>query len=314
MISRRILRIKILQSVYSHFQSDKEYGESEKELMLSIDKTYDLFFYLILLLIDIRDYARNRIDLALEKKRPTKEDLNPNTRFVDNLVIKQLTNNKQVSDYLSNRKLSWVNYPEMIKGIYMNVSGSEEFLKYMEESELSYESDKKMVISILNKYIAADESLDQNLEEQSIFWNSEFDFVTSFLVKVIRQLKKEDSTEKQLIEVNTDKEDIEFVKKLFRKTILNYSQHEELIDEFTTNWDIERIAFMDKLIMQMAINEIIEFPSIPKRVSFNEYIDIAKFFSTQNSGQFINGILDKIVSKLDNEKKIVKQGRGLVGE
>ncbi len=314
MLSRRILRIKTLNALYAHLQSERGLSDSEKELFFSIGKTYDLYFYLIRLIIDISDYANSRIELALQKRIPTQDDLNPNTRFVQNRMINFLRNNTQINNFLNNKKLSWVNHPELIKNLYNLIREADYFNTYMANPDSTFEHDQKFVLDIINKTIADYEPLFEILEEQSIFWNSEADFVISHIAKAVKSINAETPESFSLIDLHEDKDDAEFVKRLFRTTVNRQEENKVLIREFTENWDVERIAFMDLLIMQMAINELTEFQNIPKKVTLNEYIDIAKLFSTPNSSQFINGILDKIVIKLTKEKKIIKQGRGLVGE
>lgn len=316
MISRRILRIKVMQALYAYYKHDGQasINEIEKELFFSIKKTYDLYHYLLVLLVDISNYAQKRIEIARQKKLPTEADLHPNTRFTDNKLIEQLRINNQLLRYIEINKLNWANYPELIKGIYSEMTGSKDYETYMNTTDISFNSDKSFVAKIYKNIIANYEPIYNALEEQSIFWNDEVEFVISAIIKTIKKFKQGDAEEAQLMPLYKSKDDEEFAKKLFRKVILNQSEYRKLIEKFSQNWDFERIAFMDILLIEIAIGEAIEFQSIPIKVTFNEYIELSKYYSTKRSNVFINGMLDKIFNHLKTNKTIVKQGRGLIGE
>lgn len=315
MISRRILRIKILQLLYAYFQSaDSSVNKYEKELFFSIQKTYDLYHYLLLLITDIADYAGSRIELARLKKVPTGEDLNPNTKFVNNLIIQQLRSNKQLNQYLNITRLSWVNTPELIKKLHNRIQMAPFFKDYMEDPMQSYEQDRKLIMEIYSSEIINTESIYQTLEEQSIYWNDEVEFVISMIAKTLKGFKEKEGENSPLMVLFKNDDDKEFAKELFRKVVMNKAEYGKLVESYTENWDVERIAFIDLLILIMAISEAVAFPSIPTRVTINEYLEIAKFYSTEKSSVFINGILDKLFKHLKEEQKIVKVGRGLIGE
>ena len=289
-------------------------NRTEKELHFNIEKAYDLYHYLLLLLIDVILYAESRIEIARNKRIPTQEDLHPNTRFIDNRLAEQLRNNEQLLRYVDQHKLNWANHPELIKEIYNRLSESEEYTDYMKEEDSGYAEDKRLVTFLYTHIIFSSERLDSILEEQSIYWNDDLEFITSMIVKTLRKFKEEDGPKKPLMDLYKNKEDRDYVVKLFRQTILHRDEYVEYIKKNTRNWDLERIAFMDILIMQTAIAELVAFPSIPIKVSLNEYLEISKFYSTSKSNVFINGVLDKVVMQLKEEKKIVKTGRGLIGE
>jgi N utilization substance protein B len=315
MISRRQLRIKALQSLYAFYTTGGEdMNRTEKELHFNIEKAYDLYHYLLLLLIDVILYAESRIEIARNKRIPTQEDLHPNTRFIDNRLAEQLRNNEQLLRYVDQHKLNWANHPELIKEIYNRLSESEEYTDYMKEEDSGYAEDKRLVTFLYTHIIFSSERLDSILEEQSIYWNDDLEFITSMIVKTLKKFKEEDGPKKPLMDLYKNKEDRDYVVKLFRQTILHRDEYVEYIKKNTRNWDLERIAFMDILIMQTAIAELVAFPSIPIKVSLNEYLEISKFYSTSKSNVFINGVLDKVVMQLKEEKKIVKTGRGLIGE
>ena len=315
MLSRRLLRIKILHALYAFFKANNDsVQKSEKELFFSIGKSYDLFHYLLLLIVDVVNYAGSRIELAKEKRMPSYEDLNPNTKFVDNKLFKQIEENADLKKYLSNTKLSWVNYPELIKKIYQNVTQSDFYSKYMSDKNSDYETDKKIIIDIFEQIIPEEELLFQILEEQSIYWNDDIEFIISMVIKSLKKFSEKDGEHVKLPHLYKNDDDVDFVKTLFRNCIKNHESSLELIEKYSKNWDLERIAFMDILLLEMAISEILNIESIPVKVSFNEYIELAKFYSTEKSSVFVNGVLDRIINSLKENNKIKKRGRGLIGE
>jgi len=267
------------------------------------------------LILDIARYAESRIELAKQKKIPTQEDLHPNTRFIDNRLIEQLSKNYQLNKYLNENKLSWVNYPELIKKLFQQIQEHEIYQAYMNNDHSpDYAADKKLITFVLEAIFAPSEDLGGILEEQSIYWNDDVEFVISMMIKTIRRFKEHDNEYVSLMSMFKNEEDRNFAKQLFRKSIVNHKDYSTLIEKYTRNWDVDRIAYMDIIIMQQAISEVIEFPSIPTRVTFNEYIEISKYYSTPKSSVFINGILDKVVQELKEKNIINKQGRGLIGE
>ena len=313
MFSRRLLRIKVLQILYGYHKVDgKTFVQAEKELMYSINKSYELYHYLMLLPVEVAAYARSRIEIARRKKIPTYEDLNPNTRFIENRMVRQLEKNPSLLKMARDKKLSWVEHPEIIRELYELISGSESYHNYMTDESAGYNEDKKFVIWVLNEVIFNFESLYLLLEDKNIFWVDDIDFIIRMIVKTLRKFSENRAG--QLMPMFKDKEDLEFTRKLLRKTIIHSQQNNKLIEESAKNWEFDRIAFTDILIMQMAITEVIEFQSIPVKVTMNEYIEISKVFSTQKSSQFINGILDNIVHQLRKENRITKTGRGLIGD
>jgi len=315
MISRRLLRIKALQTLYAYYKAGREeMGRSEKELHINIDKTFELYHYLLLLIIDVSLYAESRIEIARNKRIPTSEDINPNTRFLDNRLVDQIRNNDSLLRYVDQYKLNWSFYPELIKDIYLKVIECEEYAAYMQNEECSYANDKKLITQIYTNIIFPNELLSSILEEQSIYWNDDLEFITNMIVKTFRKFKESDGPGRSLMTLYKNDEDRDYVVRLFRQTILNRDEYVEYIKINTRNWDLERIAFMDILIMQMAIAELVAFPSIPTKVSLNEFLEISKFYSTTKSNIFINGVLDKVLLQLKEEKKVQKAGRGLVGE
>ena len=315
MISRRLLRIKALMALYAfNRREDDDIALAEKELLFSITKTYDLYHYLLLLVLEVADIASEKIDQALQKRMPTHEDLNPKRRFVDNQVISQLRQNKAFNDYISSRKLSWANYPHIPKLLYAKMLEWDRYDEYMSAEANSYSSDRKFVINLITKLFAGSEDLESNFEEQSIYWNDDTEYVTVMIEKTLKKFKTDSGGNAFMMPLYKNQEDEDFVKILFRKAILNTKQYSDLIDRNTTNWEVERIALMDILVMQLAITEIVEFQEIPVKVTLNEYIEIAKYYCTSKSSTFVNGILDNIVKEIREKGLFEKTGKGLIGE
>ena len=315
MISRRLLRIKALMAIYAfNRREDVNLVQAEKELMFSIGKTYDLYHYLLLLVLEIADIAGDKIDFALQKRMPSAEDLNPQRRFVDNLLIDQLRKNVQFKNYIASKKLTWSNYPHLPRYLYNRMIAWEVYEEYMTTEIHNYSSDKKFVINLITDLFLNSEDLQSNLEEQSIYWNDDLEYISTMVEKTLKKFKPDSDESVPLMPLFKNIEDEEFVKILFRKAILHSEKCSELIDKNTTNCEVDRIALMDILVMQLAITEILEFPEIPVKVTLNEYIEIAKFYCTSKSGTFVNGILDNIVKEIRQEGLLNKTGRGLVGE
>ncbi len=315
MISRRIIRTKVLQVLYAYYSSPgKTLGNTEKELFFCINKSYDLYHYLLALVIEIADYAEKRIEIRRRKHQPTEEDLHPNTKFISNQLIQQLRENRQLNSYIGQKKLTWVNNPELVKELYLFLTESDFYEEYMADKNRSFLDDRKFVDKIFTKIILVTEDLYQALEEQSIYWNDDVEFVVSMISKTLKKFTPNSDSDQRLLPLFKDQDDRDFAKELLRKSIINHDELRELIKEHSKNWDLDRIAFMDILMMQLAITEFLYFPSIPTKVSLNEYIELSKFYSTEKSRNFINGILDKTLKDLKTGGKISKIGRGLIGE
>jgi transcription antitermination protein NusB len=304
-----------MQMVYAYNKKgDISLAETEKELFHSISKSFELYHLVLLLLTDIHTYAVNRIEKGKNKKIPSPADLNPNKRFVENKAILQLTNNESLLKYVEKSGMSWVNHPEIIKALYEQMVDSEIYTDYMADDATDYDYEKKFAVKLVEKVIAQYEPLYAQFEEQSIFWNDESEFIISMVIKTLKEFREELGSSQVLQPEFKDEEDQEFVKKLVRKAVMSQKEFTQLIKEYAQNWDLERVAYMDIVLMQIALAEVIEFPAIPVKVTLNEYIELAKHYSTPKSGLFINGILDKIVGHLSLEGKVQKTGRGLIDQ
>ena len=301
-----------MQVLYAHFITEGSgIVKSEKNLVFSIQKGYDLYFYLLLLMIAVKRYAVSRIELARIKKLPTYEDLHPNTCFVDNELIRQLEESSTFNQYVSERKINWVDHPELIKNLYTKLIESPYYKEYMERTTAEYNSDKQLLIDFYSNELEDYDMFYEILEEKSIFWNDDIEFMAGMIIKTINELRPGKTG---ILPLYKSDDEREFAFSLLRSTIVHYDEYRKMIEGYVDNWDIERVAFIDNLIMQMAINELIEFPSIPVKVTFDEYLELAKYYSTSKSSVFINGLLDKISADLTEKGMIAKTGRGLLTE
>lgn len=314
MTSRRLIRIKVLQLLYSYVKKDNtSQAEIERDLLKSIEKSTDLYFQIFLLLTDLRQKAFRKMDIARNRHFASEADLNPNTRFIDNPVFSIIENNKKYQNYLRNHPLSWNDTPEVVNNIFEEIQESQMYQLYMHKNNLTFEDHKQMVVKLFVDIITQNELFFQTLEDKCIFWNDDFELVFGMVYKTLKGIKEDSAADDNIFHsVYNSEEDIEFAKILLRKTILDYETHIAIIDKFTYNWEIERISDMDKLIMATAISELKYFPSIPVKVTLDEFIEISKSYSSPKSGAFINGILDKVVSLLKDTNELNKSGRGLM--
>lgn len=308
MLNRRHLRIKVLQVLYAYFQSNEnDFRVIEKELMNSIERIYDIYLYLLLSFEELKDVEEQKIAESKLKSRST------NDRFIQNKVIALITENAELREASEKNKVNWIGdeHREMFKKIMQQIRESELFFNYMQSETNSFEEDKNFIIALFKAEIANSPLIYNFFEEKSIHWLDDIDLACGIALKTIKQ-----TTEDASITIHPlfkDPEDeIPFVKILLRKTIANDQENVLLIDDLTKNWELDRIAKMDIILMKMAITELQEFNNIPKKVTLNEYIEISKFYSTPKSSGFINGILDKAIDRLDKENKIQKIGRGLI--
>jgi len=307
MINRVLLRIKTIQILYSYYKGDgQSISLAEKELFHSIEKTYELYFHLLQLAVEITQYAENKIDSRKNKLRPTPEDLDPNTRFVDNRFVAQLKKNNQLQSFLKEHKTSWANNQDIVKSMYELIVTSDSYTEYMASESTDYILDKDIWRKIYKKIILQNEEFSDSIEDQSIYWTDDLEIVISFIIKTIKRFDPENGANQELLPMFKDDEDAEFASKLITKSLENDTEYREMIDKHTQNWELDRIAFMDIIIMQAALAEIISFPTIPINVTLNEYIEISKSFSTDKSATFINGVLDNIVKELRAENKLIK--------
>ena len=307
MINRVLIRLKIVQIIYAYYQNGgKNLDTDEKELFFSLSKAYDLYNYLLLLMVEVTKQANKKLNAAKNKLIPTKEELFPNTKFVENRFIAQLEVNKQLLDFAGNQKKTWENEADFVKSLCEQIMESDIYKEYMASETSSYEEDREVWRKIYKKIIFNNAELDQVLEDQSLYWNDDKEIVDTFVLKTIKRFEEKNGAKQELLPEFKDDEDQDFARRLFRRAILNSDYYRHLISENTKNWDLDRVAFMDVIIMQIALAEVLSFPNIPVSVSLNEYVEIAKLYSTPKSGGFINGTLDGIVNQLKKENKLTK--------
>ena len=307
MINRVLIRLKIVQIIYAYYQNGgKNLDTAEKELFFSLSKAYDLYNYLLLLMVEGTKQANKKLNAAKNKLIPTKEELFPNTKFVENRFIAQLEVNKQLLEFADNQKKTWENEADFVKNLCEQIMESDIYKEYMASETSSYEEDREVWRKIYKKIIFNNAELDQVLEDQSLYWNDDKEIVDTFVLKTIKRFDEKNGAKQELLPEFKDDEDQDFARRLFRRAILNSDYYRHLISENTKNWDLDRVAFMDVIIMQIALAEVLSFPNIPISVSLNEYVEIAKLYSTPKSGGFINGTLDGIVNQLKKENKLTK--------
>ena len=312
MLSRRLLRIKVLKTLYAHLKSESDNAAaSEKNLMLAVDKTYDLYVHLFGLIVEVARYAEERQEIALHKKLPTYEDLNPNRRFVRNSIVALLADSEAVNDWTAKRKLSWKGERELIKTLYNQLIEADYFKSYMNAAECDFKDDVRLVEDFYTNELENCEQLEEVLEEQSVMWRDDLGFALLMVLRTLSNLRRS-STDVRLLTKFKNEDDPQFARTLLRGTLESYDECQKIIGEYTHNWELDRIAFMDGLIMAMAMTELRSFPSIPVNVTLDEYIEISKYYSTPSSAQFINGILDKAVERFTADGSINKSGLGLI--
>lgn len=309
MLSRHFLRVKVLQSLYAYKVSGElSLDIAEKELYKSISETYDLEIYLYSSLLEIRDIAENQIEEAKGKFFPTEEDLNPNMRFVNNALLKQLSDNAELVKAIEKLKINWFEQRDLLKKIFNRFKASESYKTYMAKETVNYEDEKKIIVQMLKNYLLKNESFLDYLAELKLYWESDFQFVGLSFLKFLKEFKETDTSCKSLIKSYdfSEKEAKEFALDLFRKCVSHYDEFDELFKKRIENWDMDRLAFIDIIIIKMGLVELVYCPEIPIRVTLNEYIEMAKEFSTDRSKLFVNGLLDKFLVDLRAAGKIRK--------
>ena len=314
MLNRRHIRIKVMQIIYAFKGSESDdFKKDEAFLLKSIDSMLDLYYVLISLLIEVQKKAETHLQRSQLKHLATKEDKDPNRKFINNEVLLQLKNNTLLQDVIAKRKLDYWNLDaEYVDIIFKELLASELFKEYMATKVSTFKEDKLLVIDLFKEIIAPNEKLYDYLEDKNITWIDDLPVVNTAIVKLLRK-HKVDSKERHFIPtLIKDDDDKAYAVELLKKTMLNLTSFSEEIQEKTQNWDKDRIANIDFVLLQMAICEFQKFPSIPVKVTINEYIEIAKEYSTPKSSVFINGVLDKIVKEYDDKGTLNKAGRGLI--
>ncbi|HEY9551296.1 MAG TPA: transcription antitermination factor NusB [Prevotella sp.] len=306
MINRELIRIKIVQLTYAYYQNgNKNMDNAEKELLFSLSKSYDLYNYLLQLIVAITQEERLRIDIASQRAEREGTE-KPNTKFAFNKFAIQLEENKMLNEFIENQKLTWDNDKEFIRKMCNHIEQSTAYNEYMQSEEDSYEADREIWRKLYKLFVQESEEMDSLLEEKNLYWNDDKEIVDTFVLKTIKRFDAKSASKQELLPEYKDIEDKDFARKLFRATILNADQYQRYMSETSRNWDFSRLAYMDVVIMQIAIAEMMTFPNIPISVTINEYVDLAKLYSTPKSGGYINGMLDTIARYLIDTGKMMK--------
>ncbi len=319
MLGRRHFRIKVLQALYAYFQGgETRLDIAEKNLLLSINKISELYFLQLSFLLEVLHFYRFRMEEAKTKFIPTQEELNPNLKLLNNKLVIQLQENHELAGRFRQYKFSWTEEQEMIRKAYLKIKNSKDHAEYLNSGKTTYQEDQVYLLRLFRKYIAKSGDLQFYCEERNLFWEDDFEVAAVFVLKTLKLLNESFSPEQELLSLlKKDQEDDPendriFILELFRKSILHSEEFNLMIETRTRNWELERIALTDVILIKMALTEFIYFSQIPVKVTMNEYIEISKQFSSVKSKLFINGILDKLVADLNKEKKIAKTGRGLI--
>ena len=306
MINRELIRIKAVQLTYAYFQNgNHNIDNAEKELVFSLSKSYHLYNYLLQLIVEVTKMARKHLEVAsaraLREGQPA-----PSSKFVDNKLAFQLEINKMLQEFYDGQKHIWEDNIEYVKKLYLQIEASDIYKEYMNDADSSYEADRELWRKIYRQHIQDNDDLAAVLEEISLYWNDDKDVVDTFVLKTIKRFEEKSNANFELLPEYRDEEDREFARKLFRASILNTEQYQRYMTEASLNWDFSRLAYMDVIIMQLAITEMLNFPNIPVNVTINEYVELAKLYSTPRSGGYINGMLDAIARHLIETGKMLK--------
>jgi len=319
MLSRRHIRIKVLQALYAYTQLDNGNPiNGEKQLMKHFEKVYELFVYQLSLLVEIRVYAVERMVEAKKKYYPTSEELNPNEKFIHNSFLLKLAENKDLEKKSDALHINWKSEKELVLKLFNQIRESEAYKEYLSEPESSFKADKLFIERLFEEVVIPSESLHYYFEELNLNWTDDYFLVAQLVLMTISSYKVSWTENRALPSLFKDEldedggQDLIFGRDLFKKTIYHSKEYMEIIKPKIVNWEIDRVALMDLLILKMALVELTEMPSIPIKVTMNEYIEISKYFSTPKSKIFINGILDNLIVELKDSGKLIKTGRGLV--
>jgi N utilization substance protein B len=306
MINREIIRTKIVQLTYAYYQNgSKNIDSAEKELFFSLSKAYDLYNHLLALIVAITKEARRRNEVLTTRAQREGTQL-PSQKFIFNRFALQLEENKMLNDFIGTQKRTWNDDPEFVGKMYELIESSDIFKEYMESAEDNYDSDRELWRKLYKNLIQNNDDLDAMLEEVSLYWNDDKEVVDTFVLKTIKRFDEQNGAKQELLPEWDSDEEQDFARKLFRAAILNADQYQRYMSEASRNWDFSRLAYMDVVIMQIAIAEMMTFPNIPISVTINEYVDLAKLYSTHKSSGYINGMLDAIARHLVKTGKLNK--------
>ena len=313
MLTRRHIRVKVLQSIYALRQStDPNLEKQEKFLFYSIDQMLDLYALSLQLLVEMRKADRKFLVTSQQKHLATSEEKNFSTTFLDNKVLDLIEQNEDLSNYIENKKLNyWELDGEYVTLLLKELRAKDFYKQYIQKQSTSFKEDQDFLVSLFKKVIAPSDKYYEYIEDKRLTWVDDFPIVNTALAKMLSKISEKNVRTILLPELYKNQDDKQYAKQLFTKVVLNDEKLSQEIEGKTPNWDKERIAEMDMIILKMGISEFLDFPSIPVRATINEYLEIAKEYSTPKSSIFINGILDKLVKEFESSKKLNKIGRGL---
>ncbi len=312
MVSRHYLRIKTMQALYAYNVNPKaEVRTYEAAMVKSVRGCYELFLWLFALLPEIAFYRMKKLDSLKEKYNPTEEDLNPNTKFVNNAVIRQIENNQNLKILWPKYHILWEDDTDLIAKLFRQIEQLPEYEVYMSTRKQDYSEDKKLVLAIIEKVFASNDLLHWYLGEKNTHWIDDYNEAMMMFYQNVKEFKESKGDGCKIDSLFKSEDDEQFCRQLFRKTLEHASEYEQMIESKLQNWELERVINMDMLLMEMALCELLEFPSVPIKVTLNEYIELAKWYSSEKSKVFINGILDRLIVDLRDSGKIEKTGRGL---
>ena len=293
--------------MYAYYQNGvRNVDAAEKELLYSLMKAHDLYNYLLLLIVEVTRYADEVINDLEAKNKVAHIDTPIDHRFIENRFVKQLDSNIQLTNFVDNKKMTWFDERDFLKKLYAIITESEYYAEYMAKEKVEYIDDRERWRKLYKNIIMKDESIDDLLEDKCLYWNDDKQIVDTFVLKSIKRFEEANGKEQELMPEFKDDEDREFAIKLLRKSIINDEYYQSLISGSSRKWDFSRLAFMDIIIMQVAIAEMLIFPEIPVTVTINEYIEIARCYSTPKSPSYVNGIIDHIAKQLIKENKLMK--------
>ena len=311
MINRELIRLKVLQLVYSYYQNEgKTLDTAVKELEFSLQKAYDLYLYLLSTLIEVKHFGERRDAARKSREQRTgssSKSKAPEALIAHNQFLRQLAENKAMVEFLENVKKPWDGEDALVKNLYTKFIESDVFLLYTRKEDFSYEADREIVRKLYKTYICHNDDIDSLIEDQSLYWNDDKDVIDTFVLKTIKRFHADSTPDQPLLPMYATEDDHEFALTLFRTTLERGPELRDLIKANTKNWEFSRLTFMDVVIMQIALAEILTFDSIPLNVTFNEYLDIAKLYSTSRSSSYINGMLDGIMKRLHESGRTDKQ-------
>lgn len=307
MVNRDLIRIKVVQLTYAYYQNgERNIDKAEKELLFSLSKAYGLYNYLLSLIVSITQEERRRVEILTNRAQREGTEV-PSARFAYNKFAVQLEENKQLNLFIEGQKYRWEDDMEAVRKLCDQIEESTIYKEYMGSDDDSYDADRELWRKIYRTLIQSNEDLDAILEEKSLYWNDDKEIVDTFVIKTIKRFDPANKANQELLPEFKDEEDRDFAVKLFRATILNADSYQRYMSETSRNWDFSRLAYMDVVIMQIAIAEMLTFPNIPLSVTINEYVELAKLYSTPRSGGYINGMLDAIARYLIETGKMLKQ-------